>query len=111
MRSVKSALVLTSLLLLLPRVSWSGESGRDLGQLTYQRCCSSCHDTGANGAQRLGDHDGWRARLAQGDDVLLKHTLDGFVGTLGVMPARGECPELGDEDVAAAVSYIISTVR
>jgi cytochrome c5 len=81
------------------------------GEASYLRCCASCHDTGIGNAQLLGDRKGWQARLSQGENTLILHSLNGFVGPLGIMPARGQCPELTDAEVTAAVHYIITKTR
>ncbi len=49
----------------------------------------------------------WGPRLQQGQEVLVGHAISGF----GLMPARAGKPGLGDEDIADAVWYMMSTVE
>ncbi|MBS0316947.1 MAG: cytochrome c5 family protein, partial [Proteobacteria bacterium] len=49
----------------------------------------------------------WGPRIAQGKDVLYKHALEGFTGAKGTMPARGANPSLTDDEVKAAVNYMV----
>ena len=55
----------------------------------------------------LGDADAWTARIAQGMDVLKDHAINGYTGELGYMPAKGGRVDLSDEEVAAAVEYMV----
>ena len=74
------------------------------GQLTYQRYCFSCHASGAGGAPPMGNTTAWASRLAQGDDVLLKHTIDGLPSA--GMPPRGMCLQCTDQELRDAIGYI-----
>jgi len=81
------------------------------GEEVYRRACARCHDSGEHGAQRLGDHAGWRSRIGQGIEILIRHSIDGYEGAVGHMPARGGVADLSDEDVAAAVDYLLDRSR
>lgn len=74
------------------------------GELTYQRFCFSCHSSGVNGAPRVGDAAAWAPRLAQGDDLLLQHTIDGMPST--AMPPRGMCIQCTDQELMDAIHYM-----
>jgi len=74
------------------------------GQKVYQQACFACHGTGAAGAPKLGDKAAWKDRIAKGMDTLHKHALHGFKA----MPAKGGRADLSDEDVQAAVDYMVS---
>jgi cytochrome c5 len=76
---------------------------RGPGELTYQRFCFACHAAGAAGAPRIGNAEDWRPRLAQGRDVLLRHTIDGMSG----MPPRGGCAACSDTELDAAIDYML----
>ncbi|MGS0468737.1 c-type cytochrome [Cobetia marina] len=67
----------------------------------------ACHTTGAAGAPRLGEAGDWEARLAKGDETLYTHAIEGF----NAMPAKGGNPALSDEEVKAAVDYLLDSVR
>lgn len=77
------------------------------GKSVYSKTCALCHGVGAAGAPKPGDQADWGPRIAQGMDVLYKHSLEGFTGAKGVMPARGGAATLSDDDVKAAVNYMV----
>ncbi len=52
----------------------------------------------------------WKPRIEQGLQTLVRHALEGHGGPHG-MPPKGGFAELGNDDVAAAVSYIVSESR
>ncbi|MDO9007572.1 MAG: c-type cytochrome, partial [Thiobacillus sp.] len=78
-----------------------------VGKKTYGNVCSMCHASGAAGAPKPGDKADWGPRIAQGMDMLHKHAIEGFTGAKGVMPARGGSATLSDDDVKAAVDYMV----
>ena len=88
----------------------SGAADVDLakGEDVYSKSCSTCHGMGIAGAPKVGDAAAWEARIAQGDQTLLDHAINGFQGSAGFMPAKGGFAFLSDEDVAAAVAYMVS---
>ncbi len=81
----------------------------DQGKQVYSGLCISCHGTGIPGIPQLGDTDAWTDRLAQGTDVLYDHALNGFTGSSGIpMLPRGGNASLSDDEVKAAVDYMIA---
>lgn len=70
--------------------------------------CRVCHAQGINGAPILGNSKMWSPRLAQGEDTLVRHAIDGF--NLEMMPPRGGNPALTDEQIRLAVRYMASRV-
>ena len=58
-------------------------------------------------APKPGDKADWGPRIAQGKDTLYKHALEGFTGAKGMMPARGGNSKMADDDVKAAVDYMV----
>ena len=81
------------------------------GEAIFKKTCSMCHQTGAAGAPILGDKTDWGPRVAQGNEVLYKHALEGFTGSKGMMPAKGANPALLDDEVKAAVDYMVSKAQ
>lgn len=79
----------------------------ELGKSVYNKSCALCHGVGAAGAPKPGDREDWAPRLAQGMDVLYTHAIEGYTGEKGVMPARGGAANLSDEEVRAAVDYMV----
>lgn len=81
------------------------------GEEVYNTACMACHGSGAAGAPKLGDAAAWKARIAQGADVLHKHALEGFQGTVGFMPPKGGQVALPDAEVIAAVDFMAEKGR
>ncbi len=77
------------------------------GETVYTTVCAICHDQGIAGAPKTGDAAVWEARIAQGMAVLVEHAIFGFQGETGVMIAKGGNPALSDDEVKAAVEYMV----
>lgn len=78
-----------------------------LGKSIFNKTCALCHASGVAGAPKPGDTADWGPRIAQGNDVLYKHAMEGFTGAKGMMPARGGNTALTDDEVKAAVDYMV----
>jgi cytochrome c5 len=78
---------------------------------TYAKTCALCHAAGVGGAPKPGDKADWAPRIAQGEQTLFKHAIEGFTGAKGMMPPRGGSPSLSDEDVKAAVTHMVNLSR
>jgi cytochrome c5 len=81
------------------------------GGAIYKKACGLCHGTGAGGAPMFADKSLWEPRIAQGKEVLYKHAIGGFTGKAGMMPAKGGNASLKDEEVKAAVDYMVAAVK
>jgi len=82
-------------------------SGGDIdGEGIYGNVCSACHESGAAGAPIRGDEEAWAERSEQGFATLLDHAING----IGAMPAKGGNASLSDEEVEAAVAYMVEPV-
>ena len=78
------------------------------GQQVYKTVCIACHaPPGVGGAPALGNADAWAGRITQGMETLSDHALNGFSGNTGVMPKKGERPDLSDEEIIKAVKYMV----
>jgi len=85
----------------------SASSGGDIdGEGIYGNVCSACHESGAAGAPIRGDEEAWAERTEQGFATLLDHAING----IGAMPAKGGNASLSDEEVEAAVAYMVEPV-
>ena len=73
----------------------------------YDTACVVCHQTGVGGAPKVGDKAAWADRITQGEATLADHAIKGFQGKTGMMPPKGGRADLSDEDVKAAVSYMV----
>lgn len=80
------------------------------GPQIYNDACLMCHGSGIGGAPVLSDASVWEARIAQGNDVLYRHAIEGFTGEAGYMPPKGARMDLSDDEVRAAVDYMIDEV-
>jgi cytochrome c5 len=78
-----------------------------LGEKVYERTCTVCHGDGLSGAPRLGNRAEWAARVPKGTEALVESVKNGK----GLMPPRGGNAKFTDEELRAAVEYMISRVR
>jgi cytochrome c5 len=69
-----------------------------------QTQCAQCHQTGKDGAPRIGDRTAWTPRLSQGLDALVASAVHGH----GPMPARGGMTDLTDQQIRGAILYMFS---
>jgi cytochrome c5 len=76
------------------------------GEQVYKTVCSSCHNSGAAGAPKLGDAAAWSGRLGKGYDGLLSSVIKGK----GAMPARGGASptDVSDYELGRAVVYLVN---
>jgi cytochrome c5 len=89
-----------------PATTASTAGGGDLvlGEKIFGATCATCHSAGVLGAPKAGDKTAWGPRIAQGKDTLYKHGLEGFK----MMPAKGGNAALKDDEVKAAIDYMVS---
>ena len=73
------------------------------GQNIYQKSCQACHATGVAGAPKLGDKEAWAPRIAKGNDALLSSVTNG----LKAMPPKGTCMSCSEDELRAAVKYMV----
>ncbi len=77
------------------------------GKAVYDKTCVACHATGVANAPKFGDKAAWAPRVATGKDALVKSVLGGK----GAMPPKGGASDLAEDDVKAAVDYLLSAVK
>lgn len=77
------------------------------GEAIYTANCKVCHAQGINGAPVLGNNKNWAPRKEQGIDVLVEHATNGF----GLMPAKGGKTDLTEEDIRAAITFMLSKLE
>ena len=73
------------------------------GEKIYQTTCHLCHATGVAGAPKLGDKEAWAPRIAKGMDALLSSVTNG----LNAMPPKGTCMTCSEDDLRAAVQFMV----
>ena len=77
------------------------------GETVYNSNCLACHATGAAGAPKLGDAAAWAARISAGMESLLANVING----LNAMPPKGLCMTCSDDELKAAVEYMVANSR
>ena len=89
------------------------DNNSDDGESVYNGLCVNCHGIAALAAMipQAGDAAVWGARIEKGIDVLYANAINGYTGELGLMPAKGGNPALSDDEVKAAVDYIINKIK
>ncbi|WP_372863180.1 cytochrome c5 family protein [Spongiibacter sp.] len=80
------------------------------GEEVYKSSCQGCHAVGAGGAPKLGDAADWAARTSKGIDAVYDNAIKGF-SNIGMMPAMGLCMSCSDEEVMAAVDYLVENSK
>ena len=79
-------------------------AGPRSGDQVYNASCLACHSTGVAGAPKVGDQASWAPRAAKGLDSLLATAVSG----LNAMPPKGTCADCSDEELKAAIEYMLS---
>lgn len=88
-------------------------STEDPGKRVFNSLCFTCHGNeqgvgGIPGSPHFGDKDAWAGRIAQGEALLYEHAIKGFTGESGVaMPPKGGNPNLTDDEIKAAVDFMV----
>ncbi len=82
-------------------------SALEHGKAVFNGNCQACHATGAAGAPKLGDKAAWGPRISKGIAALQMSAIKGK----NVMPAKGGNLSLSDNDVKAAVDYMVSQAK
>lgn len=66
--------------------------------------CAGCHNTGVLNAPKVGDKAAWSKVMSAGMDTVVKNAINGK----GAMPPRGGSPSLSDEQITAAVKWMLN---
>lgn len=77
--------------------------GSRSGEEVYDKSCKTCHGSGMAGAPKFGAAEDWATRLGKSIDTLYSSAISGFQG----MPAKGLCMDCSDDELKAAVDYIV----
>ena len=78
-----------------------------VGKQVVTQVCAVCHGSGMMNSPKVGNAADWAPRLEKGIDTLYDHAINGF----NMMPARGGNPKLTDDEVKAAVDYMVSSAE
>jgi cytochrome c5 len=77
------------------------------GKKVYEGGCVVCHGAGIAGAPKFGDKAAWAPRIKTGMDTLYATAIKGK----GAMPPKGGNPALTDEQMKAAVDYMVAAAK
>jgi cytochrome c5 len=77
------------------------------GKQTFAQACAACHQTGTMGAPKLGSKADWAPLIKKGKQTLYTHAING----IGAMPPKGGNPSLSNEQVKAAVDYMLNAAQ
>ena len=80
------------------------------GPQVYNAACIACHGAGIGGAPTLADSANWAPRIDQGMDTLRLHAVEGYTGAAGYMPPKGGRLDLSDDEIYAAIDYMLEQV-
>jgi len=79
------------------------------GKKIWLENCESCHAYGIGDAPIPMEPAAWDFRIKKGKTILYEHAINGFFGPDdAMMPARGGNSELSDDEVKAAVDYMVA---
>jgi cytochrome c5 len=76
------------------------------GEKIYRQFCATCHAPDpqiTTGAPRKGNSKEWAGYLKNGHEVMVQRLYDGE----GSMPPRGGCFECTDEELDAALTFML----
>ena len=79
------------------------------GEAVYDAACSACHLGGIAGAPAVGDKIAWAGRITKGLDVLYDSGINGLAGS--GMVAKGGCVSCSDDEIKAAVDFMVAESR
>lgn len=81
-----------------------GPADRARGRYVYTQVCSICHQRGEMSAPVIGIAANWYQRAqASGKEGLYQHAIKGY----NSMPIKGACVTCSDDDIKAAVDFIL----
>jgi cytochrome c5 len=77
------------------------------GKAVYDKTCSVCHAAGVANAPKFGDKSAWAPRVTAGKDALTASVVKGK----GAMPPKAGVATLSDDDIKAAVDYMLAAAK
>ncbi len=80
-------------------------------EAVYNSACMACHTLGVAGAPKHEDVEAWAPRIARGIDTLYANAINGYQGEAGIMPAKGGRLDLSDDEVKAAVDFMVDAAQ
>jgi len=77
------------------------------GKTVYGQTCAACHASGLAGAPKLGDKAAWGPRTGAGKPALVATVIKGK----GAMPPKAGNASLSEDDIRAAVDYMVDQAK
>ncbi len=84
-----------------------GAAVNPAGEKLYKTACVACHAAGVANAPKFGDKAAWAPYIATGMDTMVKVAIAGK----GAMPPKGGAPNASEEDIRAAVQYMVDAAK
>lgn len=83
------------------------DAAHTVGKKIYDTACFACHAAGVANAPKFGDKAAWEPHIATGMDVMLQVVINGK----GAMPPRGMAMSASDDELRAAIEYMVAEVQ
>ncbi|MFJ0664629.1 c-type cytochrome, partial [Bordetella bronchiseptica] len=77
------------------------------GEKLYKATCFACHATGVANAPKFGDKAAWAPYIQTGMDAMLKVAMQGK----GAMPPKGGAATASEDDIRAAIEYMVNAAK
>lgn len=77
------------------------------GEKLYKSVCFACHATGVANAPKFGDKAAWEPYIKTGMDAMVKVAMQGKPP----MPPKGGAANASEEDIRAAVQYMVDHAK
>jgi len=82
-------------------------AGPRSGQDIYNQACVACHGAGVLGAPKLQAASDWQPRIDEkGYDTVWQNAING----INAMPPMGTCGDCSNDDIKAAIDYMIEGI-
>jgi len=77
------------------------------GEQLYKTVCFACHATGVANAPKFGDKAAWAPYISTGMDAMVKVAMTGK----GAMPPKGGAANASEDDIRAAVQFMVNAAQ
>ncbi|MGC1181624.1 c-type cytochrome [Legionella sp.] len=74
------------------------------GQKIYEQYCTVCHNQGLAGAPKFRNEQDWKQRRVS---RTLNDLVTSSIKGLNAMPAKGTCFKCNEDDLKAAIAYML----
>lgn len=84
-----------------------GSAINPAGEKLFKSTCFACHNAGIAGAPKFADKVAWAPYIATGMDTMVQVVLKGK----GAMPPKGGAMNASEDDIRAAVDYMVNAAK